>query len=231
MTKINSKNSKIKLRKILALKKSLKSIFLSKIFIAIFFTIIGAGSVVFANNFMANQNKSDNLLNYVNYGYKMDDDFKTVKNFQSFHDHFENSFFAHDDFFKEMQEIENSFNRVFEQRRKYFNKIFEQSFQNKNQKSFSGFKVTNEQDDQNLTYILEYKGCKDCEILVNINNGFLTFKTENSEITKDHNQKSKNYQKSYSNFYYSLAVPDNFDLKNPQITRDEGLIKVKLKKM
>lgn len=230
MTKINNK---IKQRKFLKIKKKIITIISSKLFIAVFFMIIGAGSAVMASNFLNDSNSVESVQNYHYQDFKNNDrnnNFLVSVDFDPFFD----DFFNHDNFFREIKEIENSFDRFFQERRQYLNNIMANYHKNGNEvqknNNFSGFRVKNKNDENSLIYFLEYKGCDDCDIKVEIKDNFLIFKSQDSSESQEKDENFTKYQKSNSSFYYSLSLPNSIDKDNPKITREKDLISVKFQK-
>ena len=186
-------------------KAHCKTIFSSKIFIAVAFTLIGIAGTVLAKS-------KDSSQQYVEV-------FPSDPMFNSLHG---DPFFSDYGVFAEMKEMQNRMNDIFANHQKQISQAFEESKKNNNTTKTSASK---KEDDKNYYYELNFAGFKKEDIVVSIKNNLLTFSAEKKKESDD-----KNKQSYASNFYYSFSIPKRDENVEPEISKQDDKVVVKFVK-
>lgn len=191
----------------LSLKNSFKNIFSSRIFLAIFFLLIG---ILTTNSCQKHQE------------YK-----------KSHHSFFDDDFYE-DDFFSEFDELHRKMRKAMinhhRMLEKSFAKDYEKNENNTNSQKISASLNYNE-DEIFMNYELNFSGLYSEKINVIIENNYLIFNSKEAEIKADSTENSTIQSTANANFYYATNI-ENYDEKTkPEITKTNDKILVKLKKL
>lgn len=136
------------------------------------------------------------------------------------------AFSAHSDnfesFFDEFSKIEEEFDKFLATQRNLFRKIA--SRHNSNLKINPGGKseITKIDNDNSVTYQLNFDGFNQNEIDIEIQKNKLTIKADKKD------KKDNSY--SSSSFLYSFYIDEKFDHKKPEIVRNKNNITIKFNK-
>lgn len=181
-------------------KPHCKKVISSKIFIAITFTLLGICGTVLA---------------------KGKDNQQMVESFPTWPDSYDKKFgtIFNDDIFVEMQEMQKRMDKVFSDHQEYMAKAFAESKKSNATKT----SIAQKEDDDNYYYELNFAGFKKDDVVVSLKDDILTF-----SAAKKSDEKAK--EQYASNFYYSFSVPQRNEKIEPQITKEDNKVIVKLAK-
>lgn len=124
-----------------------------------------------------------------------------------------------DDFFDEFKKAEARTRQIFAHNQKIMQQALMEA---KNNNNYSKTALKNSQDDENYYYELWFSGLDKDKINVAVKDNSLTFSAKE--------EKENDGEKMASNFYYSFSLPEFNQKKEPEITRLDDKIVVKLKK-
>ncbi len=228
MTKINNKNKKINFHKIksyLKIKSSFKNVFSSKIFIAVFFALLGVYVAVLSQNvILAKSQKNYYQIPKSQFVSEFEDHTNLLSHELTNYDRF----FA--EFDNQIQEIRQDFDRAFAKQNDLFARSFKE-FATSSHKSSSSTSFEKSQDKKFLIYKLNFKGYNKDDIEVSVNNNILKISAnKKQEKVQNKGEKALSKKISENNFYYSFYLPKNIDI-NPDIKRTDNEILVKFKKL
>ncbi len=184
-------------------KPHCKKVISSKIFIALFFTLVGVCGTVLAKN---------------------KDSHQFSESFPTFPDRYDKEFsaFFNDDIFSEMRQMQERIDKIFLDHQNYMSKVLSESDNNNSTKTY----ISKKEDDENYYYELNFAGLKKEDIVVIIKDNNLTFSAEKKSAKSE----NKNQEQYASNFYYSFSIPKINQKVEPQIIKEENKIIVTLKK-
>lgn len=192
------------------LKNSFKNIFSSRVFLAIFFLLIG---ILTTNSCQKHQE------------YK-----------KSHHSFFDDDFYE-DDFFSEFDQLHEKMHRAMLHHRKMMHQAFEEHYKesskSENQQKLNKITASlNFSEDENfMNYELNFSGINPEQINVLTENNYLIFTAKQADISSTSSENNLSQSSSQSNFYYAVNI-NNFDEKTkPEITKTNDKILVKLKKI
>jgi len=139
--------------------------------------------------------------------------------------HYENKWVFDDSgIFKEMEEMQKKMKIIFDNHQKQLQtlqKEFDKTSNNKPSKS----KITFSEVDDAYIYELIFSGFQKEEVVINIeNNNLLVF----ANNQKNSGLESENKKESVNSFYYSFTLPEFDRNKQPEITKLENKIIIKL---
>ncbi len=132
------------------------------------------------------------------------------------------SYGHNNDIFAEMAMMDKGMNEVFHNHRKRMNEMFEEVQKSSASKS----EVIQRENDDSYFYELDFSGYKKEDIIVGVKGNVVTFTAENKRAGEE---RKNSY--SSSSFHYSFLVPQYDTGKEPEITRLDGKIIVKLGKI
>ena len=220
----------------------LKSCSFSKPFIASIFLLAGIGGTLltqsFAHNIDDNSYKKGSVQDQqikmlqawqkeVNEWMKNSHTKQMDSSDKFFDDFYSNSF----DPFSDMNNIHKRMRERFSNFDKLFNNNFD-GFKRPNYSSSSSrTSISQKEDDKFVYYQLNSKGFDKDDISIKIKDKILSFAAKKLENRTTEDKCSKSISKMGSNFLYSFSVPRNVDLDNPEITKENGKMIVKFKKM
>lgn len=203
----NSNQKKCRVKGFLTtLKNSFKNIFSSRVFLAIFFLLIG---ILTTNSCQKHQE------------YK-----------KSHHSFFDDDFYE-DDFFVELDELHKKMRRTIINQHRMLEKSFADDFAN-SEKSQNMPKISASlhyfEDKDFMNYELNFSGINPENINVLIENNYLIFSAKKAEIKTNSSENKSIQSSSQSDFYYATNLA-NYDKKlKPKITKTNDKILVNLKK-
>ncbi|MFM6972214.1 MAG: hypothetical protein ACKOXJ_01160 [Alphaproteobacteria bacterium] len=191
---------------LLTIKKSTKNIFSSRIFLAIFFLLIG---VLTTNSCQKIQEQK-----------------------RHHHSFFDDDFYE-DDFFAEFDELHKKMRRSMINHHRMLEKSFADDFANseksKNTKKISA-SLNYFEDESFMNYELNFSGINPENINVLIENNYLIFSAKKAEIKNDSSENKLIQSSSQSDFYYATNLTNYDEKLKPEITKTNDKILVKLKK-
>jgi len=191
---------------LLTIKNSTKNIFSSRIFLAIFFLLIG---VLTTNSCQKIQEQK-----------------------RHHHSFFDEDFYE-DDFFAEFDELHKKMRRAMINQHRILEKSFADDFAN-SEKSQNMQKISaslNYFEDENfMNYELNFSGINPDNINVLIENNYLIFSAKKAEIKADSSENKSIQSSSQSDFYYATNLANYDEKLKPEITKTNDKILVKLKK-
>lgn len=135
----------------------------------------------------------------------------------------QNSHRKSNDIFSEMVLMDKKMNEVFYNHRKHMNQMFEEV----QKKSTNRSEVVQRENDDSYFYELDFSGFKKEDIVVAVKGNLVTFSAENKRTAGGERKNAY----STSSFYYSFLAPQYDVSKEPEITRLDGKIIVKLSKI
>ena len=90
--------------------------------------------------------------------------------------------------------------------------------------------ISNHEDEKFVYYQLNLDGFDKEDVTVKIADNYLSFLANKSQNKESEDENSQLIAKSKSNFLYSFALPQNIDVKNPDIEKVDGKIIVRFRK-
>lgn len=212
---VDHKNKKFNLSQF---KKTYRNIFASKIFIAIICFLIGASGAVLANNISTDPKIKEEQV-VADYIQNVEEDF--------IHDPFNNDFFDHSNFLKDMQRMQDRFDKIFTQQQQYLaNLTNRSSYINSHVTASAKVDLKVQHNEDEISYLLSYKGYDKDDIIVKVIDDSIIFKAKKVKSKEGNGEEKYLRSQSSSSFHYSLALPKDAIADDPKIIREDGLLKV-----
>ncbi|NBX52505.1 MAG: hypothetical protein EBT63_02495 [Proteobacteria bacterium] len=208
----NSQNNlkNCKFRK--AFKKTsdaIKNVFASRIFLALIFLFLGS------------------LITNSCHNYKQQKSY--------YHSHHESFFdgdddFFEDDFFAEFEAMHKRMEKAMKRQRKIMEQAIEKTHTNNQEISKVKASLNSTEDEKYYNYELQILGLEPEKISVLIENGYLIFKANKTDIVDSKNEDQVQQSSNSSGFYYAIFLPEYDEKITPEILKTSEIINVKLAK-